>query len=127
MPIELRRLCACALVLATALLPGCSDRAAGPSHGTGAAALERAPGELLPLSEILATTRRIAPGRVIEVELESDVDFDHGMRETRWVYEVEVLTDDNRIVELEFDALTGRLLEIDGAAWPTDIPREPAP
>jgi uncharacterized membrane protein YkoI len=127
MPVESCRLSACALALALALLPGCSDRGADHRHKAEAAALERAPGELLPLSEILATTRRIAPGRVIEVELESDVDFHDGRRETHWVYEVEVLTDDNRIVELEFDALTGRLLEIDGAPWPADIPREAAP
>jgi hypothetical protein len=35
-----------------------------------------------------------------------------------------VLSDDNRVVELEFDAVTGKLLEIDGAPWPADIPRE---
>lgn len=116
---------ACALVLALLLLPGCSGDEPHPRDA--GFALERAPGEILPLSEILAATRRIAPGRVIEVELESDVGFDDGGRETRWVYEVEVLTGDNRIVELEFDALTGNLLEIDGAPWPADIPRVAPP
>lgn len=126
MPVDSHRLSACALLLAlAALLPGCSGRE--PGHEAATLALERAPGELLPLSEILATTRRIAPGRVIEVELESDVDFHDGMRETQWVYEIEVLTEDNRIVELEFDARTGRLLEIDGAPWPAGFPREPPP
>ncbi len=121
---DLRCLPACALLLALVLLPGCSGNE--PDLKAAGVALERAPEQILPLSEILAAARRIAPGRVIEVEMESDVGFDDGGRETRWVYEVEVLTGDNRIVELEFDALTGRLLEIDGAPWPADMPQEEA-
>lgn len=113
------------LAMVLALLPGCTGNE--PDLKAAGTDLEREPGKVLPLSEILALTRGIAPGKVIEVELESDVGFDDGGRETRWVYEIEVLTADNRIVELEIDALDGRLLEIDGAPWPADIPREPVP
>lgn len=83
------------------------------------------PANVRSLSEILALARRIAPGKVIDVELESDVDVDDddSPGEVRWVYEVEVLTDDHRVIELEFDAVTGQLIEIDGAPWPADIPR----
>jgi uncharacterized membrane protein YkoI len=122
---EPRCLPACALALMLALLPGCTGNE--PDIQAAGTALEREPGKVLPLTEILALTRRIAPGKVIEVELESDVGLDDGGRETRWVYEIEVLTADNRIIELEIDALSGKLLEIDGAPWPADIPQEPAP
>jgi uncharacterized membrane protein YkoI len=81
------------------------------------------PDEAVPLSAILASARRLVDGKVIEVELEFDVDFEGEQRNSRWVYEVELLTTDNRIVELEFDARTGELLEVEGAPWPADVPR----
>lgn len=110
------------LLLTPAFLPGCSadERATQATE----AAIERGPGKVRPLSEVMAMARQITDGRVIDVELESDVGLDDGDREQRWVYEIEVLTEDNRVVELEFDAVTGKLLEIDGAPWPADIPRE---
>jgi hypothetical protein len=76
-----------------------------------------------PLKEILAYARRLVPGKVIDVELELDVDIDDEHPDTHWVYEIEVLTPDNRVVELEFDAITGQLVEIEGAPWPTGVPR----
>jgi uncharacterized membrane protein YkoI len=81
------------------------------------------PDEAVPLSAILAAARGLVDGKVIEVELEFDVDFEGERRDGRWVYEVELLTTDNRIVELEFDARTGELLEVEGAPWPADAPR----
>jgi uncharacterized membrane protein YkoI len=93
------------------------------AEGSGEKAIE-IPGKVKKLSEILAMARRIVPGKVIDVELESDVGLDDDRNESRWVYEVEILTADNRVVELEFDASTGQLLEIEGAPWPADIPKE---
>jgi uncharacterized membrane protein YkoI len=90
----------------------------------GVAALD--PSKVVPLAEVLAQARRIAPGKIIDVELESDLDLDDGDHVARWVYEIEVLTAANRVIEMEFDAYTGRLLEIEGAPWPKDVPR-PAP
>ncbi|MET0281648.1 MAG: PepSY domain-containing protein [Steroidobacteraceae bacterium] len=78
-----------------------------------------------PLADVLAQARRIAPGKIIDVELESDLDRDDAGHVARWVYEVEVLTAGNRVVEMEFDAYTGLLLEIEGAPWPKDIARPP--
>jgi hypothetical protein len=105
-------------------LSGCSAETPGPAKTTDAA-IERGPGKVLPLSQVLAIARSIAAGKVIDVELESDVGLDDGSREPRWVYEIEVLTADNRVVELEIDATTGELLEIDGAPWPAGIPQAP--
>jgi uncharacterized membrane protein YkoI len=96
---------------------------APPAQDAGEQAMERVPPKVIPLTDILAKVRRIAPGKVIDVELEYDVDFDDEHPDARWVYEVEVLTEHNQVVELEFDAETGQLLEIEGAPWPSDIPK----
>ncbi len=106
-----------AALLAVALLRPAT--AQSPDDGS----MERGPGPVVPLADILATSRRLVPGEVIDVELEYDVSFDDDRRDGRWVYEVELLTDDDRIVELEFDARTGQLLEVEGAPWPADVPR----
>lgn len=84
---------------------------------------EVVPPKVVPLSDILATVRRIAPGRVIDVELERDVGFDDAHPIGRWVYEIEVLSEGNQVIELEFDAESGELLEIEGAPWPRGVPR----
>jgi len=60
-------------------------------------------GELLPLSTLIADATKRHPGKVLEVELEGT--------HKRPVYEIEVLRDDGTIVELEYDARNGRLLE----------------
>ncbi len=96
---------------------------APPVQDAGEKAIERVPPKVIPLSDILAKVRRVSPGKVIDVELEYDVDFDDEHPDARWVYEVEVLTENNQVVELEFDAETGQLLEIEGAPWPADIPK----
>ena len=63
----------------------------------------QARGEILPLSVILEHTRRVQPGRVLEVELERDDGI--------WTYELEVLDPQGRVWELRLDARNGRLLE----------------
>ena len=45
------------------------------------------------------------PGRFLEVELEWDED--------RYVYELEMVTDTGVVLELDYDAVTGKLLEVD--------------
>jgi uncharacterized membrane protein YkoI len=72
-------------------------------HDRARRALEA--GEILSLSEILAAAEAVRPGRVIEVELEKD--------DGRWVYELELVTPDGRLYEMEIDAATGTLLEIE--------------
>lgn len=78
--------------------------------------------QLKPLVEILALARKLVPGKVLDVELERDDDA-QGRPAGHWIYEIEVLTADNRVVELEFDAVTGQLVEIEGAPWPAGVPR----
>ena len=103
-----------ALALSAVGLP---SRVAADDADDGA----RPPRNVVPLSTILASARRIVTGKMIEVELEFDVDSPTGAG--RWIYEIEFLTPDGRIVELEYDARTGQLLEIDGAPWPAGVPR----
>lgn len=56
-------------------------------------------GEIVSLASILASVDRTHPGQVVEVELER--------QGGRWVYEVELLTPDGRVVELLYDGATG--------------------
>lgn len=60
-----------------------------------------AAGEMVPLEGVLADAQRRHAGKVLEVELEGDE------------YEVEILGDDGVIRELEYDAHTGELLEVE--------------
>ena len=58
-------------------------------------------GRYVSLESILADARARYPGRILEVELDDDE------------YEVEILMRDGRKVELEYDARTGRLKDVD--------------
>lgn len=72
----------------------------------GGAAREIAAGKLLPLARILDIARRRVPGEIIEV----DLDDDEGEPPE---YEVEILTDDGRSIEMKIDARTGKILEVE--------------
>ncbi|MFP4610943.1 MAG: PepSY domain-containing protein [Thiohalophilus sp.] len=63
----------------------------------------RQQGKILPLQEILKRVEKDYPGQIIETELERE----HG----RYIYELEILTDDDRVIELELDAATGEVLK----------------
>lgn len=58
-------------------------------------------GDYVPLEHLVIDAQRRFPGRVVEVELEDDV------------YEIEILMSDGIKVELEYDARSGRLLEVE--------------
>jgi uncharacterized membrane protein YkoI len=62
-------------------------------------------GQVLPLAEILTRLESVAPGRVIETELE----YDDG----RYIYEFTLVAPDGRLLEAEVDAATGRLIELE--------------
>lgn len=62
-------------------------------------------GEILPLAEILKRVQTTHPGRVTEVELE----FSDGIR----VYEVDVVTPDGRLIEVDLDARTGEVIDFE--------------
>ncbi len=72
-------------------------------HETARAAL--AQGAVLPLSRILAIVAERAPGDVIGVELDD--------RRNRLIYEIKLLNKAGRVISVELDAKTGRVLEIE--------------
>lgn len=78
------------------------DRA---DHDRARAALER--GEIMSLRTIMEKAETDYPGRLLEVELESK----HG----RFVYDIEILAADGRLVELLYDAADGKLLKAKAA------------
>lgn len=62
-------------------------------------------GVIRPLQFFIEDALRRYPGRFLEAELEYDDD--------RYVYELEIVTHDRRVLELEYDAVTGALLDVD--------------
>lgn len=62
-------------------------------------------GEILPLAQVLATVQERHPGTVVEVELEYGLDSR--------VYEVELVTGDGRLIEVDVDAVTGLIVDVD--------------
>jgi uncharacterized membrane protein YkoI len=64
-----------------------------------------AKGEALPLDVMLQHLAKVAPGTVIEVDFERE--------QGRWVYEFKVLQSDGAIREVEMDAKTAKVLEIE--------------
>ncbi|WP_164867896.1 PepSY domain-containing protein [Rhodovarius crocodyli] len=70
------------------------------SHDRARAAV--AEGRILPLADIMARLRPGLEARVIEVELEEH----HGAL----VYEMRAVTPEGRLLDIEVDAATGRLL-----------------
>lgn len=89
------------LVLALAMIS--TQALAEDDHERARRALAR--GEILPLTQILDVLAREAGGRVIEVEFDDD--------DGRYVYEVEVISRDGRLLELTIDAATGVVIERD--------------
>ena len=71
-----------------------------PDYETARQAVDR--GDMLPLEQILARIEARHPGRIVEVELEDD--------DGLWLYEIEVLTPEGRLIEIELDARTGAIL-----------------
>ena len=86
------------LVLALALPARADD-----DHDRARDAL--AAGEILSLGVILDQIADVAPGVPIEIELERD--------DGLWVYSLEIRAPNGRLVEVEVDATTGAILEIE--------------
>lgn len=81
-----------------------ADRGAhGYGHDHDRARYARERGEVRPVEEILAAARAALPGEVVGLELEHE----HG----RWVYEVKVITDDGRLMEVLVNGSDARVLE----------------
>lgn len=81
-------------------LPATGQQPPGPDFEIARDAVER--GEILPLARVLELLEQHHPGQVIEVELE----FSHGTL----VYEIELVTPDGRLIEVDLNAATGEIL-----------------
>lgn len=68
-------------------------------------------GRYVPLEQIVGWVGQRYHGRLLEVEFEDDEDDDEGEPPT---YEVEWLTPAGHVIEFEFDARNGALLEVEG-------------
>ncbi|NPD16824.1 PepSY domain-containing protein [Xinfangfangia sp. D13-10-4-6] len=75
----------------------------GLDAGVARAAMLR--GEILPLDRILAQLRAAFPGEIIEIQLE--------LEDGSFVYEFDILSPDGRLFEVELDAATGQVIEIE--------------
>jgi uncharacterized membrane protein YkoI len=85
------------LLLLVALSTAMADERRSPRHDHDDARSAVARGERVALGTIIADALRRHPGRLIEAEYE---DGD---------YEIEILREDGVVVELEYDAVTGKL------------------
>lgn len=90
------------ILLATALVFNTSAVARDIGHNE---VLElRRKGELLPFEQIIANVfERYPDAQIIEVELEENAGI--------YVYEIEILTHNNQIRELELNARSGEIIE----------------
>ncbi|NEV62087.1 peptidase M4 [Thiorhodococcus minor] len=70
-------------------------------HDRARHALER--GEVRPVEEILAAARDAVPGEVVGLELEHE--------DGHWVYEVKVIAEDGRLMEVLVNGADARVLE----------------
>lgn len=93
-------LIACLAPLALAAsMPRAAEAPVPDDHTRVREAVER--GEMVSLADLIADAQRRHPGRILEVELEGSE------------YEIEILTDEGVVMELEYDSATGELLEIE--------------
>ena len=63
----------------------------------------RQQGKILSLQEILKQVEKDYPGQVIETELERE--------QGSYIYELEILTEKDRVIKLEVDAASGEILK----------------
>lgn len=62
-------------------------------------------GDIMPLEEILKTVYKTHQGKVLEIELEQEDNI--------YSYEIELLDQNNKIWEIEVNAVTGKLINIE--------------
>ena len=93
------------LILVAALTMGVSRATADENNESMPMSVE-----VVPLRDLLAVIHKKHPGRVLDVELEQE---EYGDTEI-WVYEIKMFTRRGRVYELEYDAVTLRLLNVEG-------------
>jgi uncharacterized membrane protein YkoI len=80
-----------------------SARQAPLQHDDARRALQS--GLVRPLEDILAEMRKTFPGEVIEIEFEQEGG--------RYIYEIEMIRPDGRVIEVKMDAKTMALIEVE--------------
>ena len=80
----------------------------GLDHEQALQARER--GEIRPIAEIIERLLNEVPGEVIEVELEREVELEH---QNILIYEIKLIDPEGQRIEVEIDAATGTILEIE--------------
>ena len=93
------------LILVAAFTMGVSRATAGENKESMPKSVE-----VVPLRDLLAVIHEKHPGRVLDVELEQE---GYGDREI-WVYEVKMFTRRGKVYVLEYDAVTLKLLNVEG-------------
>lgn len=88
------------LILLLALFPAVADDV---SHKE--ARLLRESGKIMPLEQIIDIAKSFKAGEVIDTALEED--------DGRYEYEIEILDVNGRVWEMEFDAASGELLDLE--------------
>jgi uncharacterized membrane protein YkoI len=105
-----------AAVLMSAMAPAMSLADPPGREGMGAArhdhdrarhALQQ--GEVRPVAEILRRVADEVPGEVVEVELERE----NWLGKRLWVYEIKLIAQDGRLVEVLVDAATAEILAVE--------------
>jgi uncharacterized membrane protein YkoI len=93
------------LTLAAITTTAIADQGRGRSgdHDDALAAVEAR--QALPLTRILQIAQTAVPGEIIEVELDRE--------DGRLIYEVDILTSTGRLRQVEIDARTGEVLEVE--------------
>lgn len=107
-PLSMRYRLSLLLILALPGLAGgqgapAEPLAPGPDVELARDLVER--GQILPLAKVLALLQAQHPGQVVEVELE----YSRGIL----VYEVDMITRDGRLIEVDMDAATGEIVDLE--------------
>lgn len=99
-------------IVAVVLLSGPASADDDFDHERARRAL--AGGNIAPLSLILEKVESLYPGRVIEVELESEGDEGEGQNVGGFLYEIKLLTPEGDVLKIHMDAATMELMRVDG-------------
>jgi uncharacterized membrane protein YkoI len=92
---------ALAILAATALQPTAAQASDDRARASEVRQL-RDSGKIMPMEDILARSRAAQPGQVVEVELDRE--------DGRYVYEVKIIDDTDKVHKLEIDAASGDIL-----------------
>jgi uncharacterized membrane protein YkoI len=89
--------------LAFAAPASATDRGRSGDHDDARRAVEMR--QALPLTRIMSIAQEAVPGEIIEIELDNDDD--------QLIYEVKILARNGHVREVEIDARTGAVLQVE--------------